>query len=262
MSQLTLSIQYAKNTGLVYNSTELRNLYFTGVDFQDQFGNQIPEETINFYIEAAQKEVQDELQIKLTRQAVYETKDFISEDWRQYGYIPVNYPCVAPISLQGFLNTTLQIDYNVQHLSAKRGSDPDLYWRSINLVPISGPSSSMVGSNVYIGISPYMGTFGRQIPNYWAAKYMTGYLNVPKDILNFIGKRAAIDLSVMIQDILFGVGVASKSISVDGLSESIGTTSSAMYGLLSARINEYKKDIELSRLKLKSRYTSITFGVL
>lgn len=261
--RLTLSIQYAKNTGLVYNSTELANLYFTGVDFQDQFGNKIPEETINFYIEAAQKEVQDELQIKLTRQAVFENKDFVYEDYQRWGYCPLDYPCVAPISLQGFLNTVLQLNYPIEYLSAKRGSDPDLYWRSMNLVAINGPSVSLTGSAVFLGITPYMGMFGnRQMPNYWSVKYLTGYLNIPKDILNYIGKIAAINLFVILQDIIFGVGIASKSLSADGVSESIGTTSSAMYGLFSARINEYKKDMEVARLKLRARYTSISFGVL
>lgn len=263
MATITLSIRYEKNTGLVYNQSELKNLYFAGIDLQDQYGNPIPEETINFYIAAAQKEVQDQLQIKLTRQAIYEQKDFVYEDYGKWSYIGVNYPCVLPISLQGFLNSILQLDYPRQYLSAKQGSDPDLYWRSINLVAISGPSVTLTGSAIFLGITPYAGLFGsRQIPNYWSVKYMTGFLKVPADILNYIGKIATINLFTVLQDVVLGVGVASKSLSVDGLSESLSTTASAMYGLFSARINQYQKDIDRAEPLLKGRYSEITMGVL
>ena len=87
MGSLTLTISYAKNNGLVFNSTELKNLVFTGIALQDQFGNPIPEDTINFYIDAAQKEVENDLSVKMVRQAYTETKDFVQDDYVQWGYI-------------------------------------------------------------------------------------------------------------------------------------------------------------------------------
>jgi len=263
MPSLTLSIVYGKNTGLVFNSTELKNLYFTGIDLKDQFGNPIPEETINFFIEAAQKEVQDLLTIKLNRTCYTETRDFVNDDYMSWGYVPTTYPVVEPVSLQGFMNTTLQINYPAQWLTAKRQvPDEDLYHRSMNLVPINGPSASY-GAGTFVGILPLLGYFGnKQIPNYWAVKYLTGFNKVPTDILNYIGRLTATSILTNLQDIYLGVGVASKSIGIDGLSQSLSTTASAMYGLFSARFNQYKNDMERQLPLLKARYCGIAFGVM
>lgn len=264
MGSLTLSIQYQKNLGTVFNSTELKTLFFSGVELRDQLGNPVPDETIDFAIESAQKEIQDLLSIKLKRMAYQEDRDFVHDDWIKWGYAPTTYPAVNALSVQGFLNTTLQIDYPTQWLKTKSQSpDEDLFHRSINLVPIAGASSQLAGNAVYVGISPYVGYFGsRMIPNYWRLKYITGFLKVPKDILNAIGKRASIDLFIALGDTILGVGTANKSISMDGLSQSLGTTASAMYSLFSARINQYEKDLTRSIPLLKSRYTGISFGVL
>ena len=105
MGSLSLTISYAKNTGLVLNASELKQLYFTGIKLEDQYQNPISNETIEFYIEAAQKELEDYLSIKLTRQAYQENRDYMFDDWIQWGYIPTTYPVVSPISLKGFLNT-------------------------------------------------------------------------------------------------------------------------------------------------------------
>ena len=39
-------------------------------------------------------------------------------------------------------------------------------------------------------------------------------------------------------------GIASQSVSIDGLSQSIGTTQSAMFGGASARTESYTKDLK------------------
>ena len=44
-------------------------------------------------------------------------------------------------------------------------------------------------------------------------------------------------------DLIIGAGIANQSVSIDGVSQSIGTTQSAMYGGASARIQQYTDDI-------------------
>lgn len=261
MGQITLSIQYAKNTGLVFSSTELKNIYFTGIPLTDQFGNPIPEETIDFFIKFAQTETENELSIKLMRQAFEESRDFVSDDYAAWNYVPTTFPAVTALKVQGFLNTTLQITYPPEWLSTKRGSDEYSYWRSINMVPIAGPSASLTGSGTLIGVTPYVNRFsGRGIPNYWTMRYITGYKVVPADILNYLGRLAAIELFNNLGDILLGAGVANKSQSIDGLSQSIGTTASAMYSLFSARIESYRKDMQRQLPILRNRYRGYLMG--
>lgn len=68
--------------------------------------------------------------------------------------------------------------------------------------------------------------------------------DIPTNLLNYIFKLAAIDVFEVWGDQIIGAGIASSSLSIDGLSQSIGTTQSAMYGGASARILEYRKDLE------------------
>jgi hypothetical protein len=97
------------------------------------------------------------------------------------------------------------------------------------------------------------------VPNYWTLTYITGFHNIPKDILEAIGKQAAISVFTILGDIVVGAGIASKSQSIDGLSQSISTTASAMYNAFSARIGQYEKDLEKTLIpRLKARYVGIT----
>lgn len=258
MPNLSLSIQYQKNTGQVFSATELKTLFFTGIKLEDQFGNIISQETIDFYIQSAQKELSDQLSIKLTKQAYIETKDFKFDDWVQWGHVNTLYPVIKPLSMKGFLNTTLQINYPQQWLSTKsQSTDKDVYWRKINLVPISGSATSMSGTTSYVGVSPYLSYFGsKQIPNYWTVTYTTGFDFIPQDILMAIGKMAAIDLLLQLNDLVTGLpGINTKSLSIDGLSQS---TSSQGY---LARIKVYRSELDRQLPLLKGRYTGIIFGV-
>ena len=49
---------------------------------------------------------------------------------------------------------------------------------------------------------------------------------------------------VTILNLIIGAGIANKSLDVDGISETIGTTQSAMYGGASAQIIQIDSDIE------------------
>lgn len=266
MPQIELTISYRKNTNQVFSAADIKGLYFTGIELRDQFGNPIPDEQLDFYIQAAQKEIQDTLSVKLVRQAYKESKDFFFDDWLKWAYIPTSYPVVKAKKMQGFINSTLQVDYPEQWLSSKRQEgEEDVYHRTINLVPVTGSQNNTIsGSAVFVGIAPFIGYFGnKQIPNYWEVTYLTGFNKVPADILNAIGKKASINIFTQLGDILFGgPGIANKSISIDGLSQSIGSTASAMYSLFSARIAQYEKDLDKAIPLLKDRYRGITFGVL
>ena len=58
-------------------------------------------------------------------------------------------------------------------------------------------------------------------------------------------------------------GIASQSVSIDGLSQSIGTTQSAMFGGASARVEAYNKDIKEQILPiLRQKFNGIRMVVL
>lgn len=265
MPQLSLSIEYQKNTGLLLNSIELKNLHFTGIELKDQFGNPIPEETINFYIEAAQKEIADSLQIKLKRTCYKEDKHYVYDDWIQWGYIPTTYPVVKPIALKGFLNSNLQIDYPQDWLSYKKQSpDTDLYHRSISLVPATGSGASFSSQPYYLN-TPFSNIYGSKIiPNYWLLHYITGFSRIPVDVMRAIAMKSAIDLFRNLSDIITGSpGVTNKSMGIDGLSQSQGSTASSGKLAFAGRIDSYQKELDERLMpKLKDRYVGFTFGTM
>ena len=260
MGSLSLTISYAKNTGLVLNASELKQLYFTGIKLEDQYQNPISNETIEFYIEAAQKELEDYLSIKLTRQAYQENRDYMFDDWIQWGYIPTTYPVVSPISLKGFLNTTLQVDYPSTWLSAKgQSNDEGSYHRSISTVPVQGTASIASGNSVYVGLVPLSSRFGsKTVPNYWASRYSTGFNVIPADILAYIGKMAAMNILALLNELISGQpGVSNKSISIDGVSQTVN--SQAGYA---ARIKLYQTETTRTLPLLSAKYRGFIFGSL
>lgn len=266
MPSITLSIQFKKNTNLALSAVEVKSLFLFGIPIYDPANPKtfIPDETFDFYIQAAQDEIENYLTLKIGRLAYKENRDFVFDDWISWGFVPVTYPVVKPVKLQGFMNTTLQVDYPEQWLSSKQQSPgEDLYSRQVNLVPITGAANVLTGNSIYVGVAPYIGYFGnKQIPNYWEMTYITGFHKVPNDIAYAIGKLATIGILNILGDIPpIGAGIASKSVSIDGLSQSVSSTQSATNAAYGARIGEYKKDLDKALPLLHSKYVGITFGV-
>tara|TARA_E500000305_G_C4025877_1_gene241789 strand:- start:3028 stop:3969 length:942 start_codon:yes stop_codon:yes gene_type:complete len=69
--------------------------------------------------------------------------------------------------------------------------------------------------------------------------------------------RAALNPLDVAGDLIIGAGISDLSISVDGLSQSVGTTASAMYGGYSARITSFQRQLKLIMKTLKSKYRSV-----
>ena len=100
-------------------------------------------------------------------------------------------------------------------------------------------------------------------PQLWHVKYRAGMDKIPADLYEAVYKKATIGVLQIWGDLILGAGIASQSISLDGYSQSIGTTQSAMYGGASARCEEYRKDLNNRLLPtLKSYYTGLKMVVL
>lgn len=265
MPQVDLSIQYHKNIDLVYSAAELTYVYFFGIPLVDPDGNPLADEIVEHYIQVAQQEIEHLLSIKLKRKVYEESKHYRYDDWTKWNYIPTAYPVVKPLSLEGFINTTLQVRYPEQWLSTKtQAPDEFTYFRSVHLVPITGSASSGSGSsNILLGISPYLGYFGNaMVPNYWTVRYHTGFHKVPIDIMDAVGKKAAIQIFTLLGDIIHGVGISNRSQSIDGLSQSIGTSRSGDKSVFGARIAQYEKEMASAELRLRRRYLGFVMSAI
>lgn len=261
MPTFDLNIKYKKNSDLVISPKQLRDIYLFGIPIKDQNGVSLDDETLRFYIKAAQDEVEEFLNVKLKRQIIEETKEFSGVDFVRWGYIKATYLVECALSLEGFFNTTKQVTYPVTWLSTKQTNDGKNFHRNIYIVP-SGDATTFSEALTISGIVPELGYLGwTNIPNYWKLRYATGFEEVPNDILNAIGKMASMNIFAIAGDLIIGAGIASTSLSIDGLSQAISTTQSAENAGYSARIKQYQAELKLALPKLRDYYRGFSWGV-
>jgi len=75
-------------------------------------------------------------------------------------------------------------------------------------------------------------------------------------LIQAILMKSAINPLDVAGDLIIGAGISDLHVSVDGLSQSIGTTASAMYGGYSARIQSFQKQYKTLMNTLRSKYRS------
>lgn len=259
MGQLKFGIVYAKNGGLIFSPTELIENYLHGLPICTRDGHKPSPEVITEKIRIAQIQVEQWLAVKLTRQVIRETRDFIRSEYFQWGYMKVTYPVRQVTDLTGFISTTRQVEFPGSWVSSKVTDQEDLFYRTIHIVPAGGETTH-TNSVVFVGITPNAGFFGvPSIPNYFAIEYCTGFKILPANIRDAVGKLAAIQLLAILGDVLLGAGITSQSLSLDGLSQSIGSTKSASSSAYSARIKQYMDELKEPLASMKDWYKGFNY---
>ena len=98
------------------------------------------------------------------------------------------------------------------------------------------------------------------IPNFWHYRMWAGLRETPGDVLRVIGMKAAIP-TLTVAGQAFRGGLASESVSRDGVSQSVSYTASAVYGVYSATIEDYRKEIAELMAFLKGKYRGLVLHV-
>ena len=259
MPQVTYNLISGKNNGLPIGPTELSSLYFFGIPIVDPSGNTMSDTDLAFQIRQATEEIEGLLNCKLTKQVIEETQNYVLNDYKAWGFIPASFPVVCAYALTGRLGTVEQVVWPQSWLSVRKNNDGISYYRQAFIVPTAG--TIQTDSVVYSGITPHLGWFGQPtIPNYWNFIYVTSFDRIPEDILSAIGMMASIKVFHQLGDIILGAGIASQSIGIDGLSQSISTTSSATNAGYGARITGYIADLKLAIPRLEAKYKGMTIS--
>jgi len=261
MPQLRYDVNFERSEASM-SSSDLIRRYFFGIPLFDANGNTMSTQQIERHINSAKEQLEGYLDLKLGKQIITENVSFIRQEWLNWGYIPTSFPVLSVISLDGYVGSYREIQYPHEWLSIKESTDNSAPHRQVHLVPTGG---NIEGTSVlYSGISPHIGWFGsKTVPNYWQITYCTSFNQVPEDIIDVMGKLASINIFNQMGDIALGqAGLASTSISIDGLSQSVGTTNSATNAAFGARIINYQKEIKTALPDLKSKYKGIGFIVV
>ncbi len=257
MPSVQLHIKYSKNIKTVITSRDLLDLYFYGIDTRAKDGSSLPKYIMDGFIRSAQDEIEKYLGIKILRQVVEENQHYYGNDWYSWGVMQTSFHVTEVTNLSGFYGNQKHIDVPKEWLVSKKSSH-DLYHRSVWLVP--NGSGNIVSQAVVGGTAPFVLLgYGSSCPDYWKLRYITGFNKLPMDLVNVIGKLAAINLFNILGDLILGNGISSQSIGIDGLSQSISTTASAGKSGYNARVTMYLSDLKEALPRLKEFYTGIKF---
>lgn len=266
MPSVTYIAKNKKNTGLMFNYKEMLALYFYGIDIVNRQGTQLDKTVIEFYVRAAQEEIEKYLTIKLNRQVYEEKSDYFRNEFNHRGFVKTKMPVAKPIQVDGYLGEQKQISYPRGWLTTNTAGDYPTS-RQIVIVPNSNVADLVLGAAVYGGtIIPYLGLLNNdQIGSYFHVKYITGFGcdAMPYDLVNVVGKLASLGMFNVLGDIALGqAALASYSLSIDGLSTSVGTTNSATNAAFGARIINYQKEIKDTMTKLRGIYKGVTLTAI
>lgn len=257
MAKITLTCSSIKDTYSSITSIEvLKSKYLYGLPLEKD-GKPIPDEVFEHFLNTAVEQIEMLLNLKLRLTIIKEQKDFKYDDWVNWSYMKPTYPVVYPLALDGFLGTTKQAQYPRQWLVSRKTSDDKLYSRIMYMVPAYPASMGNQNSIVISGIIPSLNWFASyrgngHIPCYWNVEYITGWAKIPLEILDAIYKIATVQLLPIISDNLMGNsgshgsgvgwGISSKSISIDGLSQSLSSTA-PQSGIFGARLKQLVQDL-------------------
>lgn len=226
-----------------YVSVEkVKKNYLFGIDLSDDKGNPLPEELFVHYMNAATDYLANLLDITIGEtEFMGERHDYIRNDYQNWGFIQLQHNPVKRVKglrLTYGNRPSVEIPLDWIQLDKLTGQ--------ITLFPSAGSANSLI-----IGQTGMLFGFQSQwdyAPQLWEVDYVAGIdendPNMPTAMMaEAIYKRAACGILNVWGDLIIGAGIANQSVSIDGVSQSIGTTQSAMYGGASARVNEYTNDL-------------------
>ena len=248
----------------IISVAELKQIYLFGLDLTDPRGAPMPDSLFEFYIRAAVTLTETRLDVPLRPQVIVDERhDFYPNEARNYlrTYLdnsPVQsvqrfaliYPGNAQVIGQSLPSSWINLDNNQGIISVV----PTSY---------SGTSYFNLGTLGFGAIpTPYLANQD-YIPGMIHVDYVAGFpKGVPKDIVEYVAKIASFGPLNIAGDLLGGAGIASQSVSLDGLSQSINTTSSPMFSGYGARLGIYAKEVDDETKGLRMKYKGIQMRVI
>lgn len=239
------------------NTEFLRENYLFGIPLEDMYGNKMKEGMLQHYIRSAIQQTQRMLQIIIEPEEIIdEVHDYYSGDFNSWSFMQLfKRPIMEVTDLSMFFGGRKMFDIPKDWVRAHSLSG------QIQLFPVTGSSGSIIltqnGSFMPLMVGMYSNA-----PGIWRVSYKVGMEDVPEDLVEYIMKRASVGILQVWGDLIIGAGIANQTISLDGLSQSIGTTQSPQFSGSGARIKNYMDDMKELEKRLKDTYLGINLGVV
>lgn len=231
---------------------DLKARYMFGVNLTNDAGETLGDNIFQHYIISAVRSIERWIDVPILPTRYVERQDYLIRDQAAYSFFQLDYYPVLSVekfavkyentqSLVEYPNDWLRVDSDVGH---------------VQLVPGSGNLSEvMIGQSGNLFLSTYY--LGRTtFPQLYEISYTAGFAEgrIPRDIVEAIGMLASFGPFNIFGDLIAGAGIANFSISMDGLSQSIGTTSSATNAGYGSRIIQYEKQLKSQMPRIRDFY--------
>lgn len=239
---------------------EMKARYFFGVNLTDDAGNPLTDATFQHFILSAIRWMEHELDVPiLPTTFLDEAHDYYRNDYAAFNFLQLdNYPV---ISVEKFLvrypSGQTVVEFPQEWLRVHRDHG------QVQIVPTAGTLAQMlVGQGGSFLPAVYQGM--DHLPQLFHLDYTAGFEEgrVPRNITDLIGMFASLGPFNIFGDLIAGAGIANISLSMDGLSQSIGTTSSATNSGYGSRIIQYLKQMKEQIPLLRRYYHGIRMAVV
>ena len=235
----------------------LRDNYLFGIPLEDMYGNKMKDSMLQHYINSAIQYTQRMLQIQIEpTNVVNEVHDYYDSDFNNWSYLQVyKRPIISVQSMNMFLADQLMFNIPTAWIQ------PYPITGQLQIFPTSGTTGNIILTNDG-SFLPMITGMWKYAPSMWQITYQAGFEDVPEDIIEFVMKRASIGVLQVWGDLIIGAGIANETISIDGLSQSIGTTQSPEFTGAGARIKNYQDDMKELKQHLFNNYVGVNLGIL
>lgn len=241
------------------SARQLKSDYLFGISLKDEDGNEYPTANIENWIEKSVSWLETQLQISIQPTTITdEHHDYNIDEYMAYCYIQLyQFPVVSVESINASYAGQDIMDYPTDWINIYKESG------QLQLVPTTGSLGQVLLGQSSGMMLPMLNNRMSNMPHLFKVSYTAGFgaNSIPANIVDLVSMKACIGILNIMGDILLGAGIATQSVSIDGLSESIGTTQSAENSAYSARIRQYEREIKAQLPELKAYYKGLRLAV-
>lgn len=239
---------------------ELQAVYLFGVDLTDDTGAPFPDLVYLWGIANAASMMAAELDITILKTSITERYDYFRRDYQEWVALQLRHcPVISVEEITVMWPSDVKVltfDPTWIHLRPESGQ--------VHVIPAAGTISQvlMTAGGSFL---PLLAQGRDMIPDMFKISYTAGWEEgqLPPAIRHCIGMMAAITPLDLAGDLISGAGIASSSISMDGLSQSIQTTSSPENSGYSSRIRmRYLPELKEKIADLRRFYRGIKMVAL
>src|SRR4030042_3147984 len=255
---------------------QLKNWFMFGLDLTDDDGYPFPNSMFECAIRAAIDSLEKVIGIRIKpTHIIGERQDYYRQDYLDFAFIQLNeYPIfdITKVALR-YPTAGSDITFPAEWYQINKAHG------QVHLIPTSGSLSQiMMGQGGDYLTFVWKGW--EWMPNLWIIDYWAGFpptdhvyvstqaaanpppqTGVPNDIIGIIGKMACFYPLNIAGDLVGGIAIASKSIGIDGLSQSINTTSSPENAGYSARLRQYQAELKIEVPRLIAFFKGLRMAV-